>query len=533
MEHIKAYIMKHKRPLLLILGASMTALTLVFPHIGFVQWVCMIPMILPLFELCDDPSFTNRRAYGYGFLTVYVYYLILYHWFVNLYPLDFAGLEPTGALAVIAAGWFGLPLLQAIPGGLIFLFFRLIGKSGIYQKAPLLRPFVFASLWVVFEWSSTLSWVGVPWGRLALGQIDFLPMLQSASLFGSYFVSFLLLLTNGFLAYFILYQRRKTLCLSMVAGIILANYLFGAISLHFSENNAENTVKVAAIQGNINSHDKWDSSSSEHVKEVYRRLTEEAAVKGADLVVWPETALPYYLNDYPAMQRYVSSVAVDCKVTLIMGAFYVDEDGNEYNSLYMITPDGSISETVYSKRHLVPFGEYVPLRNIVMTLIPPLADISMLDGDLTAGDGDPLFASPYGKIGSLICFDSIYEQLPLKSVRNGAEIMVISSNDSWFLDSKAVYQHKAQAQLRAIENGRPYVRAANTGISAVIDEKGRVKEELAPLIEGIVVQELVPTEERTLYSYVGNLWVMLCILLCILSPAIVPTSEFIKKKLQK
>ena len=511
--------------LLLCSGAVLTALTLVFPQIGFLEWISMIPMIVGAFLLCGNEEVSLRRSYLLGFLTVFCYYFVLYHWFVYLYPLDFVGMDNASSLAVIAAGWLGLTLLQALPGGLIFLLFRLMHKTGIFDRLPLLKPFVFASLWVIFEWSSTLSWAGVPWGRLCLGQIKLLPMLQISSALGSYAVSFLLLAVNGLAAYAILYRSREALCGGLAAGLLVGNLAFGLIAMNLGSGQGE-TVTAAVIQGNINSHEKWDSDSTEHMQQVYADMTREAAWDGAKLVVWPETTLPYVLNTSGYLRSFVSELAQECGVTLILGALYADE-GGEYNSLYLVTPDGSISEERYDKRHLVPFGEYVPMRKVIMTLIPPLANLSALGDDLTPGTDSGLFTTEWGKVGSLICFDSIYEMLGLDSVRDGAGLMVISSNDSWFYDSAAVYQHQAQAQLRAIEEGRYLLRAANTGISTVLSPDGRILRWIDPLVDGYAVCEVEFRTEKTLYTRIGNLLVYLCILFCTAAPA---AGEFLRRK---
>ena len=178
----------------------------------------------------------------------------------------------------------------------------------------------------------------------------------------------------------------------------------------------------------------------------------------------------------------------------------------------------------------MPFGEYVPMRDVIVTLIPPLAEISMLEEDLTPGRDSALFESEWGRIGSLICFDSIYEQLTLDSVRDGAGLMLISSNDSWFMDSAAVYQHQAQAQLRAIESGRSFVRSANTGISSVITARGELLALIDPLTEGYAVSSVPTHSGATLYTVVGNLWVYLCIAFALL---LWGTGAILQKRRQK
>ena len=495
---------------MLLIGAVLTALTLVFPQFGLFEWLTMIPLCAGVYQLCEDDSCTLKRAYGYGFLTVYAFYFVIYHWFVHLYPLDFVDMSNAASAVVIAAGWLGLPILRAAVGGFIFLLFRLLHRTGIFSRARLLQPFALAALWAIFEWSATLTWAGVPWGRLCLGQIEMLPILQSASLFGSYFVSFLLVAVNGLFAYTILYGTKEKLCGIMSAILFCSNLLYGCAAMLLCRD-PEEPLRVAVIQGNMDSHEKWGENAYYITTETYGDLTRQAAADGAQLVVWPETAIPYDLGYEGYRRDFVCDLAEECGVALIVGAFRYDDEGNYYNALFYVEPDGTFHEDFYAKRHLVPFGEYVPMRDVIMTLIPPLAELSVLDNDVTAGEGTMLFDTEWGKIGSLICFDSIYEQLTRDSVRDGAELMVISSNDSWFYDSAAVYQHKSQGQLRAIESGRYFVRAANTGISTVVSPTGEILSWIDPLTKGYAIAEVEMRSQDTLYTVIGDLFVYLCI----------------------
>ena len=518
-----------RRLWMMLLGGVLTAIPCVAPQLGWLQWIAMVPLMVGLYQFGEEPTDTLKKAYRYGFLTVYAYYLIIYNWFFALYPLDFAGLNHTESVVVILAGWLGLSLLQAIPGGLIFLLYRLLGKTGLYDRVPLLRPFVFASLWVCFEWCSTLSWAGVPWGRLCLGQVECLPMLQSASLFGSYFVSFLILLVNGLIAYAILYQMRATLCSGLAVVLLSANFGFGYLKINAEPAQETDTVSVAVVQGNINSHEKWDSNSDAKMRRVHEELTKKAAEEGAKIVLWAETAMPYPLNQRPDLQYFVSRLAKECNVTLVIGALYRDQEGNEYNALYMVDPDGGVREEFYAKRHLVPFGEYVPFRPLVEALIPPLAELTMLS-DIEAGKDPALFTWKENQIGSLICFDSIYEQLQLDSVRQGAQLMFLSTNDSWFGDSSALYMHLAQAKLRAIETNRFVARAANTGISAVLNEKGETLASIDPEIDGYTLADVEMLQTRSLYTIIGNFFVYICIVFYLI---LLPVGILLRKRKPK
>ena len=496
---------------LMLIGVALTALTLIFPKVGFLEWITLVPLFLGAFIYCADSQKGPLRTYFAGFLTVFVYYFIIYHWFLSLYPLDFAGLDNASSVVVVAAGWIGLSVFQAVPGGLIFLIFKLLERRGIFERVPILRPIAFSALWIVFEWSSTLGWTGVPWGRLCIGQSEYLPVLQSASLLGPYFVSFLILIVNGLLAYAILNYRTKRnaiICTSLAVIILLSNVLLG-VGLMNKKDHDRTTVKVAAIQGNVDMDAQ--GTALKELMRVYGEMTREAAEAGAKIVVWPESIFPYRMNRYAVLKDFVCEVAVDCKVTLIVGALYDGGDGKSYNTLYMVTPDGQISANLYHKRHLVPFGEYVPMRKLIMTLIPPLAELSALNDDLTPGTETALFETKWGKLGGLICFDSIYEELTRASARDGANLMLLPSNDSWwFSTSVETYQNETQAMLRAIESGRYLVRAGNTGISSIITEHGEHLAWLAPETKGIAIADVEMCTQTTLYTRIGNLFVYLC-----------------------
>lgn len=498
-----------KRYLLLVASGVLTGLTLVFPRAGFLEWFTLVP--LGIFLLCeaDAPSLRLRGAYGYGFFFFFCFYVVVFHWFVNMYPLDFiSGMTPAAALAVVLAGSLGLSAFQAAFGGLLFVLIRIAFRIRFFTRFKLLRPFCAAGLWAIYEWTQTLGWWGVPWGRLPLGQSEYLVGLQTASLFGSYFVTFLLVAVNFCIAYAVKERAAlRTMTIAVVA-ILIFQYGVGTL-LYFADTESENAVRVAAVQGNVSSQEKWTEESRERTLEVYREYTLSAAEAGADIVVWPETALPYTVTENNSMGAYCSSLAIQADVTVLVGAFTESEDGALCNSMICFLSDGSIHETVYSKQKLVPFGEYVPMRAVFEFLIPPLAELVMSSDDIVAGEGANVISLDNVNIGCLVCFDSIYEELTRSSVLEGAELICLSTNDSWFTDSAALYMHNAQAQLRAIESGRYIVRAANTGISTVIDARGRVLKRTEPLVDEMLICDVETVSSPTLYSRLGNTFVYL------------------------
>ena len=511
----------YKRILLILSSGILTGLTVAFPKIGILGWITLIPFSVFLLSVATDKKYKLPALYGYGFLFFMAFGVVNFHWFINLYPLEFIdGMTRGGALAVVLLGTLGLSLLQAIQGALLFPLAALLFRSRLKDRLSFLYPAIIAALWAVYEWTQTLGWWGVPWGRLAISQTSLPVGIQTASLFGSYFISFIMVLVNAYAAYGIISAlthtqeiRKKAIRLSVFVCCAAIAFQYGAglcIWLCNAPDESNNTIKAAAIQGNIPSGEKWNAETSNKTLTIYEEYTAKAAADGADIVVFPETALPWIVKEGNKRHAYLSRLAEQYGVTIFAGA--LTEDGkNEYNSILCFTPDGKMSDTVYNKRHLVPFGEFVPMKGLVKALAPPLAELVLSGGEITEGTDANVFELEALNVGSIICFDSIFEVLTLDAVRDGASLICISTNDSWFTDSAALYMHNAQAKLRAVECDRYVVRAANTGISSVITNRGESVEELPPLESGYIVQDIEIRTNRTLYSYIGNLFVYLCI----------------------
>ena len=498
--------------LLLPLGAALCALCLLYPKLGFLQWLAMVPALYYLFSRVEGGRIRLRRAYGLGFLYFYSFYLVIWHWFVDLYPMAFAGITKGEAIVLIAICWLGLSLLQAALFALALPVLTLLSRTRLIRKCPVLFPFLFASVYTVAEWAQTVTWAGVPWARLVLGQVEYGALFGGAALFGSYFVTFAIVAVNGLAAYAVLHLDRVRLCAVCCAAVFLFTLGAGLIGYFTAPTGGENGVVVAAVQGNVGSSEKWTSASNTRSYEVYEAYTAEAKAKGAQLVLFPETFMPYRIAESSALGVYVRGLAKKYDITIRCGGFYYDAEADKlYNGLFTVYPDGSIDEVVYAKRRLVPFGEFVPMRALVETLVPPLADMGMLSENLDPGTDSALVDTSVGALGSLICFDSIYEDLTLDAVRDGAELICLSTNDSWFLDSVGIYMHHRQAQLRAVESGRYIIRAADTGISSVIAPDGSAEAVLPPLVDGVSIATVYPAAQRTLYSYIGNTVVYLLI----------------------
>lgn len=502
---------RYRRFAALGLSALITGLCLVFPVIGLVQWISLLPTVLFLLVFASDGRLRLRSLYAYGIYFFAIYYLVTYHWFVNLYPLDFIdGMTKGSAIFVVLFSWIGLSLFQACQGGAIFVVCGLLFRTALLKRYVIIKPLSVAAVWALYEWWLTVGWFGVPWGRLPLGQSSYLVGLQTASWFGSYFVTFLLVLTGGLLA-LIVWERAwlRTAAISVV-GILLFQYGAGA-AIYLGMQDEGEPISVAAVQGNISSHEKWDSGTGAYTKEVYATLTAEAAKNGATIVVWPETVLPYTMREGGAHWKYASSLAKEHNVTILVGAFCeAEETTSDYNALFCFYPDGSVSDEIYWKRRPVPFGEYVPMQPLIETLVPAMAELVLSVNDVAPGTEAVVIPTDQATLGALICFDSIYDSLSRESVLAGAQVLCLATNDSWFTDSAALSMHNAQAQLRAIETGRYLIRSANTGISTILSPRGEILDSCDPLVEGVAEGEVYARDALTLYTRMGNLFVLLC-----------------------
>ena len=502
--------------LILPLGGILFALTVIFPQIGSFEWIALIPALLAILTLIPDPTVKYRRLYGLGLVFFWPFYAVNFHWFFYMYPLDFAGMSRPASAVVVTVACLGLSLFQALGAALLFPLMGVATRGKWLSKHTIIHPILFACLWTALEWWQAHSgWSGVPWARLAIGQAENVLSLQSAAIFGSYFITFLIVAVNGLLAYMFLHPSRRVLCAALAAGLVFGNMAFGAIRMAAVKDMGE-PVKVAAIQGNKGSLENWSLTTMDKVMEVYGELSREAAENGAELIVWPETCIPANIDRQGWVYEYVTELSQECGVPILCGLFTRVAEGSDadYNSIVAALPDGTVHGTVYNKRNPVPFGEFVPFRDLVMTVIPPLAEINTLAEDIPAGEDSVVMELDVGNVGPLICFDSIYERNALDSIGNGAQILAVSTNDSWFTDSRGVWMHHAQSQLRAIETGRYVVRSANTGVSSVINDRGEVLELLEPLKTGYVLEEAYLSDRVTVYSVIGNVFAYACVAVC-------------------
>ena len=494
--------------LLYMCCGALAAIPMIYNELWLITWIALTPVFAYEFNFQDKSKKTCRNAWKRGFLFFVGYGIVSFSWMWGLYPMSFVGLSNLESIIVILLGWIGIPILQGIISSMqVSIFTKLKNSISIW-----IYPIISACLWVCFEWIQTLTCFGIPWGRLVLGQIGMLQIVQSASILGSYLISFIIVLTSGYLAVAILNIKnfkKLVLCVVIAATIFTSNFLVGS-KLLSNDVDCVSTISVAAIQPNIESEEKW-SENPQGMLDIQKNLTIEAAASGVDLVVWPETSIPFLVNVKSELKDYITTTAIEANVDIIFGCLNRDIDKWELNnSARYVSKDNGLSDEIYHKQKPVPFGEFIPMKPVIDKVLPILGNLSQINESVSPGKESVVLNTNVGKIGCLVCFDSIYETLAFKSARNGAELLVIPTNDTWFRDSSAVYQHNNHARIRAIETGKYVVRSGNTGISSIITNKGEVIEDLAPLKQGWISGNVKMIKENTVYDTIGNLFVIVC-----------------------
>ena len=271
------------------------------------------------------------------------------------------------------------------------------------------------------------------------------------------------------------------------------------------------TLGVGLVQGNIDQSVKWDESFQKETLRIYERLSLRVAEKEAELIIWPETATPFFFQDAKEYQPVVLDIPRKVRAFLLFGSpSYRFEQGkvDHYNSAYLVSPSGEIIGK-YDKIHLVPFGEYVPLSN----LLSFIGSLGEGIGNFKSGREFSNFSLPQGKFGVLICFEIIFPDLCRRFVKRGANFLVTITNDAWFGKTSAPCQHLSLATFRAVENRVFIARAANTGISALIDPKGRIIRQGGLFTEEAMEGTIRLMNRRTFYTIYGDVFAWICSIL--------------------
>lgn len=465
----------------------------------------------------------------------YLVMLILYFFTSNFLQLSFIlkvsqfipdsqkYAKPLLIIAVILLSLY-LTLVNIIP----MLIFTKVRTNKIYDV------FLFSSLYILSEWfCENVPLLSFPWIRLGTILSDFYIFLQSASIFGGLFISFLILVINGLVANaFCSENSRRLQYFSLLSAMIIfsANSVYGLAKTHFTKTQGQK-VSCMLLQENMGAEEKWDVKALQSLEAHYRLASSSITANNRpDIIVMPETAINSKINENITVQNALSRFAQNLNATLITGGFYREND-KTYNALYVVNPDGTI-EKPYLKSKLVPFGEYIPLEKTIKKIVPSVTEILRTKKGLSAFDKSDTVKTVYGKITSLICLESIYSAPAREQCQNGGELIAIISNDAWFGDDFNLTTHFRHSVMRAVECSKYVVNCANSGISAIITPYGKLSVKAPERAKSAVMANVIFTSKNTPYSFWGDI-IILPSVAVIVWGIIKTASKMLAKKLRK
>jgi apolipoprotein N-acyltransferase len=417
------------------------------------------------------PGRTLRAGFVLGFLTGLIYFTGTLYWITHVMT-TYGNLPAAVAVPINVLLIAYLALFPALFGLLSVRLIQQFGGGGL-----LLTPMV----WVATEVGRTKLLTGFPWVLLGYSQTTVLPIAQAASAAGVYGVSLLVSAVSAAIAAAFVPRprhshassvRSRLAPLAIVALMVIATAAWGSRRIASRPWTREGEpIRVGLVQGNVDQAVKWDPASAARIFRDYIGYTRRAIFEGAQLVLWPESSTPFMFEEDPAGAMQLRRLAQQAKVTLLFGSDQIERGTplRYYNSAFVIRPDGTTAG-VYRKMHLVPFGEYVPFQRLLFFAAPLTEQV----GTFSPGTRPELLPVDGHRASVAICYEVIYPALVRTFVTEGSELLTTITNDAWFGTTSAPYQHFEQAAMRAIETGRYLVRAANTGISGIVDPYGRV-----------------------------------------------------------
>ncbi len=469
----------------------LAAVLLSFSFSSFNFWLFTWCGFIPLFIALENKSL--RQAFVLAFFCGVVFWSCSVYWLIHVTLLG------QTILVLYLAIYFGL-------FGCVIYFSQFISIRSCLFFLP--------ANWVLLEYLRSYLFTGFPWALVGFSQYKNLPIIQIADITGAWGVSFLVVLVNAAL-YLILRKQSKVIVSSICTVVLLLSLIYGFYKLSYKPvfSGKDKSLKISVIQGNIPQHLKWNKQAVNFILNNYQELTCLAAAKDKpDLIIWPEASVPGLWGVDDAEFAKVFSLAGQLDTNLLVGAVcYFNQ--NYLNSALFINQQGSLVAT-YSKLHLVPFGEYIPLKNI----LPFLETIAPI-GDIQPGREYTIFKQP-ANFGVLICFEDLFPELSREFVKRGARFLVNITNDAWYKEGSAPYQHFAASVFRSVENRVYLARAANTGISGFIDPAGRILGVVQNargkdiFVQGYNSQSIcLAASKRTIYNCYGDFFIVICLLL--------------------
>jgi apolipoprotein N-acyltransferase len=460
--------------------------------------VALAPLIVAIAIEADARSGRGRstRLFGLGIVAGVVHFAINLYW-VGTVMGRYGGFSEWIAVAIAALLCFYLAVFVGLFSLTLGAAVRRFGVAGVYA-AP--------ACWVAFEWVRSWFFGGFPWVMLGTSQARVSSVVQIASVVGVYGLSALVALVSAAAAAMALSRRTRYVAIAGgVAALLGLVAAFGFFRIAGGSLVQTGTVlRVGLLQGNVEQLEKWDAAYRDTILQRYLQLSRQAIGGGARLVIWPEASTPFIFDARSDLAAPIRRLAVESRTPFLIGSDELEANpaggkNRIYNAAVLVGADGR-SHGSYRKINLVPFGEYVPLQRLLFFIAPLVESVS----DFSAGT-EPVVLDDGGvPLSVSICYESIMPWLSRAFVQRGSQLLVTITNDAWFGNSSAPYQHFDQGLIRAVEEGRFVVRAANTGISGVVDPYGRV------LLTTRLFEAAAPTFDvrlltgRTIYSYIGD-----------------------------
>jgi apolipoprotein N-acyltransferase len=474
------------RPAIRVALAAFSGLLLALsmPKPGWwpLAWVGLAPLLIALHRS------RTHEALLYGLVTGAVYYGVILYWLIlfGSLPWLLVVLLETACLTAFAVlAWWVKP--------------SKIGLGG-FLAVP--------AAWTLVQWIRTLGPYAFDWGSFAHTQANAVPIIQLSTLTGPWGIEFLVCLTNLLVAGALLNARTLSRAALAVTGVSLPviAWLVGS-SVIPARLPADPGIKVAIIQGNLDQGMRATRAGLAKTFGAYAKMSTRAAAGYPDLVVWPESVLTTDVTD-DGYGYVISLLARLTGCNYIVGGYEPAENPSveeSYNAAHFYDRKGRKLGT-YRKVRLVPYGEFVPLRK----QLPWLKRYGIRPVDVLPGKSHKLIKTELGRIGTSICFESLFPQVSRVETRRGAAILTVITNDSWFGRTQAARQHMMMSKLRAAENRRYVVRAASTGVSAIIDPYGRTVRELGAHRQGTVTGRIAPGRGLTPYARFGDWFAYVC-----------------------
>jgi apolipoprotein N-acyltransferase len=477
--------------ILAVLSGLSLALAMPGPGLG------LLALLFPAMLLeAIERSPGKWRPFLLGWLAGTVFWVISTNWVVPVMHY-YGGLPRVVAVGCLVGMGAYLGLLWALAGWVTSL------------VRTRWRVWLFPAAWISFSILQRYPPYGFTWTGPASAFVDCPWLMNCLPVWGATGLAWWAVATSSAVWGIFQFDTRRSAALALAFSVVV---LVVATTAAPPAEPAGAPLRVAALQPGTSLEEKWDPSQAGEIADRVWAMTAEAAVRGAELVLWPESAVPYRLDNDPAYREMVEQMAGKMEVEIVLNSIAGLEGGDYANSAYLVTRNG-VSPMRYDKVHLVPFGEFVPGWARVAFTESLVREV----GAFTPGE-EPVVMPARVPLGIAICFEVVFPDLPAREVRRGAQLLVTLTNDGWYGFSWAPHQHFAQVRLRAAETRRWFARAALTGISGFVDPSGRVVSQLAVGETGTLYESVQPMKGLTPRVRLGDWWAMLCAVATILLP---------------